>query len=236
MSGGVATHFLTLPLDVGEWSASPTSHFTLLYSHIRSPKEPPGFHWIGAWGNPVSGLGAVMKKRILDTARSRVQFLRLGAMFSVCLPSIAWRVLGLLFFLFLGRCLSFIRSSFLASLLVLFSILFFDLNAAVGSNSWMYSVQWLDYSWNLNWKEWWEGSERGHSTWTAWPLKMEAIDSPETSVTNYPSALRNMAEERSSRNFTYLSLCGSIKTQKVGLSEAEIKFCIFFFSKTINGR
>jgi len=43
------------------------------------------------------------------------------------------RVAGL--FVFLDRCLSFIRSSFLASLLVLFSILFFDFNATVGSNS-----------------------------------------------------------------------------------------------------
>jgi hypothetical protein len=153
-----------------------------------------------------------------------------------CMPSqrcmTCPRVAGL--FLFLYRCLPFIRSSFLASLLVLFSILFFDLNAAVGSDSWMYSVQLSDYSWNLNWKECWEGSDRGHSTWTAWLLKMEAIGSPETSVTNYQSALRNMAEERSSHNFTHLSLCGFIKTRKVGLSEAEIKFCIF--SKTINGR
>jgi len=44
-----------------------------------------------------------------------------------------------------------------------------------------------------------------------------------------------MAEERSFHySFTYLSLCGSIKTQKVGLSEVAIKFCIF--SKTINDR
>lgn len=60
------------------------------------------------------------------------------------------RVAGL--FLFRDRCLSFSRSSILATLLVLFSILFFDFNAAVGSNSWMYSVQWWDYSWNSNWK------------------------------------------------------------------------------------
>lgn len=55
-------------------------------------------------------------------------------------------------FLFLDRCRSFFRSSFLASLLVLFSILFFDFNAAVGSNCSMYIVQWFDYSWNFSWK------------------------------------------------------------------------------------
>lgn len=79
-----------------KWSASSTSHFTLLYSHLRSPKEPPGSHCIGASGIPVSGLDALVKKKICGAARSRVQFLRLGAMFSICLPSIAWRVLGLL--------------------------------------------------------------------------------------------------------------------------------------------
>jgi len=117
-------------------------------------------------------------------------------------------------FLFLDRCLSFFRSSFLASLLVLFSILFFDLNAAVGSNSCTASSGWITH-----------GTSIGNRA------------CPETSVTNYQSALRNMAEERSFYySFTYLSLCESIKTQKVGLNEAAIKFYIYIFSKTIKGR
>lgn len=102
------------------------SHFTLLYFHIRSPKEPPGFHWIGASGSPVSGLGAVVKKRIFDSARNRVQFLRLGAMFSVCLPSIAWHVLGLLvcFYFLTTVILSFFLSCFLACFILHFGVWF----------------------------------------------------------------------------------------------------------------
>lgn len=118
------------------------------------------------------------------------------------------RVPGL--FVFLDHCLSFIRSSFLASLLALFSILLFDFNAAVGSDYWIYSAEWLDHSWNLNWIECWEGSCRGQSTWTALPLKMEAIRCPETPVTNYQSSLRNMEEWNFHSSVIYLSLCGSI--------------------------
>ena len=213
MSGGVATRFLTLTLDVGKWSASLTSQFILLYSYIRSRKEPPGFHWIGASGSPVSGLGAVVKK-IFVTVRNRVQFLRLGAMFGVCLHSIAWCVLELLV------CLYFLTAVFHSFvLLFLLPCLFYSPFCSLILT--LLLAVTLECTASSGWII--------HGTWNG------NIGCPETSVTNYQSALRNMAEERSFHySFTYLSLCGSIKTQKVGLSEVAIKFCIF--SKTINDR
>jgi len=67
-----------------------------------------------------------------------------------------------------------------------------------------------------------------HGTWIG------NIGCPETSVTNYQSALRNMAEEGNFHySFTYLSVCGSIKNRKVSLIEATIKFYIFFFQKQL---
>jgi hypothetical protein len=125
-----------------------------LHSALLPCKEPEGasrFPLDRGQRQPRIRSGCSGEKKI-DTARNRIQFLRLCAMFMPfhhCMTC-TW-VAGLL--LFLDRCLSFFRSFFLDSLLVLFSILFFDFNAAVGSNSWMYSVQWLDYSWKLNWKD-----------------------------------------------------------------------------------
>ena len=39
-------------------------------------------------------------------------------------------------------------------------------------------------------------SYRHHSSWTAWPLKMGPLGSPETSVRNYHSTLRKIPKER----------------------------------------
>ena len=39
---------------------------------------------------------------------------------------------------------------------------------------------------------------QGSTSWTAWPLKIGLIDCPETSVTNYQSALHNNPKQRRS--------------------------------------
>jgi hypothetical protein len=101
------------------------------------------------------------------------------------------RVAGLLIFLYLS--LSFVSSCILAFLLSS-SLLFFDFNDAV-IVTWLYSVEWLDYSWKLNGKECWEGSGGVQPSWTAWTLKVGLVGCPETSITNYQSALRNMPED-----------------------------------------
>jgi len=208
MSGGVATRFLTLTLDLGEM----VSFFHLpLHSALLPLKEPEGasrFPLDRSQRQPPIRSGRTGEKKNCGAARSRVQFLRLGVMFSVCLPSIAWRVLGLLVsFYFLASVFhSFVLPFLLPSLfyspfcsLILTLLLAVTLECTA-SNGWVI-----------------------HGTWIG------NIGCPETSVTNYHSALRNMAEERNFHySFTYLSLCGSIKTQKVGLSETAIKLYIFF--------
>jgi len=153
MSGSVATRLLNLDTGCG-WviSFSPLPlHFSLL-----PHKEPEGasrFPLDRSQRQPRirSGCSGEEKNFRYCEESSPVPQARCHVQ---CMPSqhcmTCPRVAGL--FLFLDHCLSFFRSSFLASLLVLFSILVFDFNAAVGGNSWMYSVQWLDYSWNLNWK------------------------------------------------------------------------------------
>ena len=49
--------FLTLLLDVGEWSASCAGHFTL-------GKEPLGTHCVGGWTGTRAGLDTSKKRKI----------------------------------------------------------------------------------------------------------------------------------------------------------------------------
>jgi hypothetical protein len=51
-SRGTTPPFLTLALDVGEWSASCPGYFI------------PGDHWIGGWVGPRVSLDAVEKRKI----------------------------------------------------------------------------------------------------------------------------------------------------------------------------
>jgi hypothetical protein len=48
--------FLTSAVGEGEWSSSCTCHFT-------SGERATGAHWMGGWISPMSGLGAVGKRK-----------------------------------------------------------------------------------------------------------------------------------------------------------------------------
>jgi hypothetical protein len=57
-----STHFLTLALDGGEWSASRPGRFT--------PRErAPCTHWVGGWVGPRAILDAVVKRKFPSTLR-----------------------------------------------------------------------------------------------------------------------------------------------------------------------
>jgi hypothetical protein len=61
--------FLTLVLVGSEWSASRSSRFT-------AGERAPGFHWIGGWVGPSTGLDDVKKRKFLNLPG--LEFLPLG--------------------------------------------------------------------------------------------------------------------------------------------------------------